>query len=112
MAAVADQTGQTKADAGKAVDAAFTVIAQALASGDEVKVPNFGSFSVAERAAREGRNPQSGEKITIAASKQAKFSAAKGRRTPSTADRRRTFRIILVSRRGSHSGAGVKLAPS
>ena len=78
VAAVADQTGQTKADAGKAVDAAFAVIAQALASGDEVKVPNFGSFSVAERAAREGRNPQSGEKITIAASKQAKFSAAKG----------------------------------
>ncbi|EWY39838.1 transcriptional regulator [Skermanella stibiiresistens SB22] len=78
VAAVADQTGQTKADAGKAVDAAFTVITQALASGDEVKVPNFGSFSVAERAAREGRNPQSGEKITIAASKQAKFSAAKG----------------------------------
>ena len=71
VAAVADQTGQTKADAGKAVDAAFTVIAQALAAGDEVKVPNFGSFSVAERAAREGRNPQSGEKITIAASKQA-----------------------------------------
>ncbi len=67
-----------EADAAKAVDGVFDAITGALKSGDEVRLVGFGSFSVAQRAASEGRNPRTGEKIQIAASKQPKFSAGKG----------------------------------
>ena len=63
-------------DAKKAVDAVFDAITSELQSGGEVAVSGFGKFSVSERAAREGRNPATGETIQIAASKAAKFSAA------------------------------------
>src|SRR5437763_4465400 len=62
-----------KSEASKAVDAVFDAIAEALKGGDEVRLVGFGTFSVAARAASEGRNPRTGEKIQIAASKQAKF---------------------------------------
>lgn len=78
VAKAAELSGLTKADAEKAVDGVFEVIAAALKSGDEVRLVGFGSFSVSERAASEGRNPRTGEKIQIAASKQPKFSAGKG----------------------------------
>lgn len=77
VAHVADSAGLTKNDATKAVDAVFDSITDALKGGDEVRLVGFGSFSVAERAASEGRNPRTGEKIMIAASKQPKFKAGK-----------------------------------
>jgi DNA-binding protein HU-beta len=69
--------GLTKKQAGEAVDATFECIAQHLKDGDRVSVPGFGSFSVSERAARQGRNPATGATIQIPASKNAKFKAGK-----------------------------------
>jgi DNA-binding protein HU-beta len=78
IAAVADGTGLTKADAAKSVDSVFDTIMASLKSGGEVRLVGFGTFSVANRAASEGRNPRTGEKIQIPASKQPKFKAGKG----------------------------------
>jgi len=78
VAAVADSAGLSKADSTKAVDAVFDSISASLKSGDEVRLVGFGTFSVAHRAASEGRNPRTGEKIKIPASKQPKFKAGKG----------------------------------
>ena len=75
IAAVADSSGLTKADAGRAVDAVFSSIEGSLKSGGEVRIVGFGTFSVAHRAATTGRNPRTGEAIQIAASKQPKFKA-------------------------------------
>ena len=72
---VAAATDMSKADAGRAVDGVFNSIASALASGDDVRIVGFGSFSVANRAASTGRNPRTGEEIQIPASKQPKFKA-------------------------------------
>jgi DNA-binding protein HU-beta len=77
IASVADSASLTKADATKAVDAIFDAITAALAKGDEVRLVGFGTYNVAKRAASEGRNPRTGEKIKIAASKQVKFKAGK-----------------------------------
>ncbi len=76
--AVAAAAGISKASAADAVDATFDAITSALRSGNEVRLTGFGSFSVANRAARQGRNPQTGAVIQIAASKQPKFKAGKG----------------------------------
>jgi DNA-binding protein HU-beta len=73
---VAQQTELSNADAKRAVEAVFETIASSVAAGDEVSVAGFGKFTVAERSARQGRNPQTGETIEIAASKAPKFSAA------------------------------------
>ena len=78
IAAVSDSTGMSKANAGQAVDATFDAITNALKMGDEVKVIGFGNFLVAQRAASTGRNPRTGETISIAASKTPKFRAGKG----------------------------------
>ncbi|WP_186389302.1 MULTISPECIES: HU family DNA-binding protein [unclassified Stappia] len=78
IAAVAEKTGLTKAQAGEAVDAALDAITGTLKSGDEVRIIGFGNFSVSERAASEGRNPRTGETIQIPASKTPKFKAGKG----------------------------------
>ncbi|MBT5239602.1 MAG: HU family DNA-binding protein [Rhodospirillaceae bacterium] len=78
IAAVADGTGLTKADAAKSVDSVFDTITASLKSGGEVRLVGFGTFSVADRRASEGRNPRTGEKIQIPASKQPKFKAGKG----------------------------------
>jgi DNA-binding protein HU-beta len=75
--AVALAADLRKADAAKAVDAVFDSIADALKKGTEVRLVGFGTFAVANRAASEGRNPRTGEKITIAASKLPKFKAGK-----------------------------------
>lgn len=78
IAMVADKADLSKAAAGSAVDAVFDGISDALKGGDEVRLVGFGTFSVAHRAATEGRNPQTGEKIKIPASKTPKFKAGKG----------------------------------
>ena len=75
---VAAKSGVDNSQAKSAVDAVFEVIQDELSSGGEVAVSGFGKFSVADRAARQGVNPATGEKIQIAASKAAKFSPASG----------------------------------
>jgi len=78
IGSVADSAGMSKADASKAVEAVFDSITGSLKSGDEVRLVGFGTFSVANRKASEGRNPRTGDKIQIPASKQLKFKAGKG----------------------------------
>tara|TARA_B100001540_G_C15651181_1_gene571145 strand:+ start:573 stop:848 length:276 start_codon:yes stop_codon:yes gene_type:complete len=75
ISSVAESSGLTKADAGRAVDGVFSSITSALSSGGDVRIVGFGSFSVANRAASTGRNPRTGEEIQIPASKQPKFKA-------------------------------------
>lgn len=71
--AMANESGLTKADAKKALDAFIKATGEALAKGDRVALVGFGSFSVSMREARKGRNPQTGAEITIAAKKVIKF---------------------------------------
>jgi len=68
----------TKKEAGMAVDAVLDSITKALKKGNKVTLPGFGTFSVAKRAARKGRNPRTGEVLKIKASKVPKFTAGKG----------------------------------
>ena len=75
---VADHSGLTRGDAMKAVEAVFDVISAALKKGDEVRLVGFGTFSVSKRKASTGRNPRTGEPMTIKASSQPKFKACKG----------------------------------
>jgi DNA-binding protein HU-beta len=75
---VASQSGLSKKDAGTAVDAVINSIEDALRGGEEVSFTGFGKFHVAERGAREGRNPRTGETMTIAASKVPRFTAGSG----------------------------------
>jgi DNA-binding protein HU-beta len=72
---VADRAGLSKKDAADAVDAVLETIEGALKRGSEVVFSGFGKFSVSDRSAREGRNPATGEKIQIAASRVPKFTA-------------------------------------
>ncbi len=74
---VAEATGMNKKQATDAVEATFACIAGNLAGGDRVQIPGFGSFDVRARAARQGRNPQTGATIQIAASKGVGFKAGK-----------------------------------
>ena len=74
---VALKTGMTKKDAEAAVKAVNEAIAEALAAGDKVQLIGFGTYAVKTRAAREGRNPKTGAKMTIAASKTPVFTAGK-----------------------------------
>jgi len=71
--AIAEKSGITKADAKKALDAFMGATTDALKNGDRVALIGFGSFSVSERSARTGRNPQSGAPINIPAKKVVKF---------------------------------------
>ena len=77
VAAVAEQAGLSKKDAEAAVKAFTDVVAEALKTGDKIQLVGFGTFEVSERAAREGRNPRTGETMTIEASKTPKFKAGK-----------------------------------
>lgn len=77
VAAIAEKTEQTKAKTTEMVEAMISVITETLANGEEVSISGFGKFETRERAAREGRNPQTGEKIAIAASKAPAFKASK-----------------------------------
>lgn len=78
IAAVSETSDLSKADATKAVDGVFDTIANTLKGGDEVRLVGFGTFSVAHRKQSKGRNPRTGEEITIPASNQPKFKAGKG----------------------------------
>jgi len=78
IAAVADGSALSKSDASKAVEAVFDSITGALKGGDEVRLVGFGTFSVSKRKASTGRNPRTGEAMTIKASSQPKFKAGKG----------------------------------
>ena len=73
--AIAKEAKLTKVDAGKALDATTTAITKSLKKGERVALVGFGSFSIAKRAARTGRNPQTGKALKIAAKKVAKFKA-------------------------------------
>ena len=73
--AMAAKAGLTKADSKKALDAFIDVTSEALKAGDRVALVGFGSFSVATRSARTGRNPQTGKEIKIAAKSVVKFKA-------------------------------------
>ena len=75
---VASESGLSKGDAGRAVDSFLEVVAETLKRGGEVSFTGFGKFSVSDRSARQGVNPQTGEKIQIAASKVPRFSAGAG----------------------------------
>lgn len=75
---VSSLSGLTKNDASKAVDGIFEAITHALKKSGEVRFVGFGTFVVTKRAASEGRNPRTGEKIKIPASKVPKFRAGKG----------------------------------
>ena len=77
VAAMAEQAGLSKKDAEAALKAFTDVVAAELKKGEKVQLVGFGTFEVSERAAREGRNPQSGEPMQIAASKAPKFKAGK-----------------------------------
>ena len=78
VAAVAEASDLSKADAASAVESVFDSISSALKRGDEVRLVGFGTFSVAHRKESKGRNPRTGEEITIKASNQPKFKAGKG----------------------------------
>lgn len=74
---VAEKSGLTKKDSGKAVDAIFSVMTETLSKGDKVQLVGFGSFEVKERSARTGRNPQTGATIEIKARKVPVFKPGK-----------------------------------
>ena len=74
---IASKTEQTKATAAEQLDAVLRIISEALARGETVQLVGFGSFSTGTRAARAGRNPRTGEEISIAAAKTVKFTAGK-----------------------------------
>lgn len=73
--AISSQSKLSKADAGRALDATIDAINKSLKKGEKIGLVGFGSFSVAKRAARTGRNPQTGKEIKIAAKKVVKFKA-------------------------------------
>jgi DNA-binding protein HU-beta len=77
VAAIAEKTELSKKDAEKALKAFTDVVAEELKKGEKIQLVGFGTFEVSERAAREGRNPQTGETMVIAASKAPKFKAGK-----------------------------------
>ena len=77
VAAVAEQADISKKDAEKVLKAFVDLVTEEMKKGEKVQLVGFGTFEVSERAAREGRNPQTGETMTIAASKAPKFKAGK-----------------------------------
>lgn len=81
VTAMAEKSGLSKKDATNALTAFTDVITTALANGEKIIITGFGSFEVAERAERQGRNPQTGEPVLIQASKAPKFKAGKALKT-------------------------------
>jgi DNA-binding protein HU-beta len=86
ISAVAERAGLSKADVGKALEALVGVVTETLKRDEEVRIPNFGAFGISERGERQGRNPQTGEAITIAASKGARFTPGKAIKTALNGD--------------------------
>jgi len=77
VAAIAEKTALSKKDSEAALKAFTEVVAEELKKGEKIQLVGFGTFEVAERAARTGRNPRTGEEMTIASSKAPKFKAGK-----------------------------------
>jgi len=77
ITAIADKADLSKADAGRAIEAFFAVVAKALKKNDKVSLVGFGTFAVRKRAARTGRNPKTGAPLKISASKNPSFKAGK-----------------------------------
>ncbi|MCQ2511263.1 MAG: HU family DNA-binding protein [Lachnospiraceae bacterium] len=77
VAAIAEKTGLKKTDCEAALKAFIDTVTEELKKGEKVQLVGFGTFEVSERAAREGRNPQTGESMQISASKNPKFKAGK-----------------------------------
>lgn len=77
VAAIAEKTQISKKDSEKVLKAFVDVVTEELAKGEKIQLVGFGTFEVSERAAREGRNPQTGDTMVIAASKAPKFKAGK-----------------------------------
>ncbi|MDK2808008.1 MAG: DNA-binding protein HU-beta [Clostridiales bacterium] len=77
VAAIAEKTELSKKDSEKALKAFIDVVTEELKKGEKIQLVGFGTFEVSERAAREGRNPQTGKTMKIAASKAPKFKAGK-----------------------------------
>ena len=77
IAAMAEKAGVSKKDAEASLKAFTDVVAEELKKGEKIQLVGFGTFEVSERAARTGRNPQTGAEMTIAASKAPKFKAGK-----------------------------------
>lgn len=77
VSAIAEQSGMTKGESARAVNAIMKCIENALIDGDTIDIRGFGTFSVRERAARIGRNPRTGEKLDIEATNTVKFKAGK-----------------------------------
>ncbi len=78
VSAIADKAGLGKAQAAEALDATVATIIEALKRGEDVKIVGFGTFSVADRAGGEARNPRTGEKVQVPASKAPRFKAGAG----------------------------------
>ena len=78
VAKIAEKAGLSKKDAEAALNAFMDSVKEALAAGEKVSLVGFGTFEVVQRAARKGRNPQTGEEITIPATKAPKFRPGKG----------------------------------
>ncbi|MCQ2499873.1 MAG: HU family DNA-binding protein [Lachnospiraceae bacterium] len=77
VAAIAQKTGLKKSDSEAALKAFIDTVTEELKKGEKVQLVGFGTFEISERAAREGRNPQTGESMQISASKNPKFKAGK-----------------------------------
>jgi len=77
VSAMSDKTGLSKKDAEAALKAFTDVVAEELKKGEKIQLVGFGTFEISERAARTGRNPQTGKEMTIPASKAPKFKAGK-----------------------------------
>jgi DNA-binding protein HU-beta len=75
---IADQTKLTKKEASQVLDAILQVIGESLSQGEDISLVGFGAFKVSKREGRNGRNPRTGDSITIPATKVVKFSAGKG----------------------------------
>ena len=78
ISSMAEKSGLTKADAGKALDALIESVTEGLTGGDRIALVGFGSWTVEERSARTGRNPRTGEEIQIPAKKVVKFKPGAG----------------------------------
>jgi DNA-binding protein HU-beta len=76
--AVASDSGLSKADSARAIDSVIAAVTKSLKKGDDVSITGFGKFSVVKRAARQGVNPRTGERVKIKASKAPKFTAGAG----------------------------------
>jgi nucleoid DNA-binding protein len=76
--AVASDSGLSKADSARAIESLIDMVTRSLKKGEEVSITGFGKFSVVKRAARQGVNPRTGERVKIKASKAPKFSAGAG----------------------------------